>query len=153
MIVTQGAIQEYQSELEQLLSEDFELDKAEKEVGKRRTEIKDRVKDIGMKLGGERERCIMPAGEVGAWDRRVSFKGAGLDLGKLEEILGQVTFRRIACNKVTLYEPSQDKINLARRQGKLTEATLTQATVEGSPQYALYKMDGNALSKAMEAGN
>ena len=150
MIVLEGLITEYRAELAQLLDEDIQLQETETLVTKRRAEIKERVKDIGSKVGNDQERCIMPVGEQGAWDRRVSFKGGGLDLLKLEKVLGVDKYRKVVCNKTVLYVPSQDKINLARQEGKITEKQLQQCTVDGSPSYSLFKMNGKQLAKAME---
>ena len=88
-IISSETLVEYKDELKQLLVEDNELADTEKVVTKRRDEIKTRVKNIAAVVGGEKERAILPVTEVGAWDRRVSFRDSGLDLSKLKGILGE----------------------------------------------------------------
>ena len=145
-----GAYIEYKNELETLKAEDDLLEEQQKEIIQKRDKIKDRVKDIAMINGNERERFILPAGAFGAFDRQVTLKEKGINLKKLEEILGGAKFKKLICIKQTSYEPSQDKLSMARMSGDITDAILAKCEEVGTPQYSLKKMDYNQFLKARE---
>ena len=141
---------EYTAELRQLKMQDDELEGVEKRVAKERTTIKTRIKDIAKVSGSETTRVVLPAGPYGAWDRQVHYRNAGLDLAALEELLGTDEFRRLCCVRQTHYIPSVEKIEAARLEGELTEATLAEAHTDGEAGYVLKKMTLKAFNKYKE---
>ena len=151
MIIYKDAVEEYNSELTQLLKEDNELQDLEKEVTGRRNEIKERIKEVAAVVGGSEERVILPTEKLGAWDRRVSFKGGGVNLETLKQLLGEEQFRKLVCLREVVYTPMPAKVEVARRAGKITEEVLQKAYEAGTPIYLLYKMTAAQLEKAERA--
>ena len=144
------AYTEYKNELEILKADDDLLEDQQKEISQKRDKIKDRVKNIAMINGDVKERLILPAGAFGAFDRQVTLKEKGINLKKLESILGSEKFKKLICIKETKYEPSQDKLNAARMSGNLTDDILAKCEEEGTPQYSLKKMNYDQFLKAKE---
>ena len=87
---------------------------------------------------------------MGGWDRIVSMKGAGLNVEKLEKILGTEKFRELCCVKQTHYIPVAEKIEAARINGDITEKILNKAHVEGKLSYMLKKHTLESISRVME---
>ena len=147
MLLDKDAILEYSFETKELKLEDDDLEVEEKVIKARRDEIKARVKEIALIAGSKNERVIIPVPGFGAWDRIVSKKGEGLNVEKLEKILGTDKYRRLACVRTVTYVPSAEKIDAARLSGKITENQLKRAHSEGTPTYVLKKLTDKQLKK------
>lgn len=131
-------ISEYQSELLTLTDEWLLTEDTLKVCEARKKDIRLRVIDIASVVGGADQRVLIPMIEVGQeWDRQVARTGGGVDLAKLEELLGTDEFRELLCDVMTSYVPNLAKIQEARLTGKLSDATLSEATVQPTVGYRL----------------
>ena len=140
MILHIDTLADHQVELENMLKEDNDLAIWETEIKIRRDEIKRRVKELATFLGGEEQRVVLPGGVHGAWDRIISRTGAGIDLSKLEEILGQEAYRKLVCIRQVIYTPVPEKVEVARVEGKITEDVLNRAYNPGKIMHSLKKL-------------
>lgn len=151
MFLIDDAYVEYRDELETLKAEDDLLEEQEKDINKKRDNIKTRVKDIAIKNGNKKERLILPAGAFGAFDRQVILKEKGINLQKLEIVLGTPKFNELICVEQIHQVPSQEKLTAARLSGEITDYILSTCEEEGIPQYSLKKMNYNQFLKAKES--
>ena len=150
MLLRDDPLREYQAELIALRHEDDELEAQEAVITVRRDAIKARVKAIATAAVDEKTRVILPAGQYGAWDRIVSRRGAGLDVRRLEELLGEQVYRKLCCIRQVTYVPAPEKIEAARLAGKLSDLVMGAATTDGELGYSLKKMSVTQLRKHAE---
>jgi hypothetical protein len=135
--LVEDPIAEYRSELLSLTDEWLLTEDTLKICEKRKGVIRDRVIDIATVTGGANQRVLIPVVEVAQeWDRQVVRKGGGVDLAKLEEVLGADRFR-LLCDETVVYEVNPAKLNEARLSGWLTDAIISASTVQPSVGYRL----------------
>ena len=150
LVINGDALSEYTIEVTHLKEEDNLLAAEETSIVKRRDVIKERIKDIALKVGEPRERVLIPAGSFGAWDRQVTIKDEGLSLEKLQAELGVSRYRELVCVEIPSFQASQEKLEAARLRGDISEAMLVRCSVEGTPQYSLKRLSPEQARKAIE---
>ena len=116
-------------------------------IGKRRDEIKVRIKDVANVAGNKTNRVVLPAGIYGAWDRQIQHRGEGLDTSKLEEIMGTDSYRKACCIRQVHYVPVSEKIEEAQRVGKITDEMFDFAYHKGKRTEVLKKLSAAQFGK------
>ena len=129
MRIEEVALEEYEAKLGQLHGDDETCDKEEKRLKKQRVLIKDEINSIANLLGSSKERVELVLHGKG-FDRQVRRLGGGLDTSVLEAALGTKLFRELCCNKLTVYEFDMDKLEAARKLGKVDDDTMAKCMVE-----------------------
>jgi len=129
MKIEEVALEEYGPKLEQLHDDDEICEKEEVRLKKQRGFIKDEVNSIANLLGSATERVELVIHGLG-FDRQVRRLGGGLDITVLEAALGTKLFRELCCNKLTIYEFDMDKLEAARKLGKVDDDTMAKCVVE-----------------------
>ena len=148
MIIDKETLSEYKKSLSNLKKEYDELQDVEKEVTKRRDEIKARIKDIAKTVTNDKNiRAVLPAYPYGAWDRSISMLNSGISIQKLKEILGESEFQRLCCIREEVFTPSEEMIALSRRTKEITDEVYAAAYYEGDPSHVLKTMDRKQFEK------
>ena len=148
MIIDREIWADQTDKIDRLYREYLAMDEMAKEATNRVEAIKREVKELATEIGGANQRVILPIGDDdGAFDRIVSRRGAGVDIIKLEEILGQERYRKLVCTKEIVYTPIPEKVQVARREGKITDADIAAASTEGQLTYSLKKMTATQLAR------
>jgi hypothetical protein len=118
---------EYNALMEQLADEEFLLRQEQEDVERRRKEIRARVIQVADILGGKNIRVVMPLITGFTWDRRVQTRGGQVDENKLRELIGDEVYNDLV-ERVTMLDPL--KLELARKEGRVTEEQLSKAMTE-----------------------
>ncbi len=135
------AMAEYAAKLDEMGDEYDLLQKTIKRADKRKTEIKEEVKQICDNVGGENVRVVLPMPNINkAFDRRISNRGGGLDEALLLDVIGKRRFNNIS-DEVTTKVLNAGKLEAARMAGRITDEEIKQATRESKKTGALYLMN------------
>ena len=132
------AIEEENALFNQLDVEDAQLKKQMEADEKRRGAIKEQVGTMLDFLGGKGVRVVVGLESGRTWDRRVSTRGGGLSVALLEEAMGTAAYQKLLCVKTTSYVLIPEKLEEARKSGKVTDDMIKAATVPGKPQNSMY---------------
>lgn len=138
------ALDEYQSLLDQLDEEAQGIKEIDEKHKTRMDEIKKQVGGIldnlaGVKSGESKERTVVEVRSGRTWDRHISYRGAGLDLGLLEEALGTIAYRRLCTTRQVTYSFDALKLQNARERSKVTEKQISGATLKGTAAFSYYR--------------
>ena len=152
IVLKKGDVEEHQFALKDS-SEDFQKAvAAEKGASTIRKNAKELVNTVADTVGSDKVRVIIPIfDETGeptgkVWDRRVSERGGGFDEERLKALLGNKEFHKL-CDRTVTYTLNPVKLDLARKDGALSEEVLAQTTVEPAKTYSVYLTDEEKIGE------
>ena len=149
VLLHEDEIVEYKPRLSSLKDDESHWQEVKDVASEALGDIRRQLLEIAYNVGGDAS-VILPAGDLGGWNRIVSHKGSGLDVGKLETVLGTKLYRELCCDEVVQWVPSPKRIEEARSQGLITDDDIREAYNEGDIMYTLRKMSPKQIEKHYE---